>query len=324
MFRSISIVCLISACGPSPAATVDARPDASTIPTHADGTFALTSQLDLASIPPPAQAILDEVASATDDPDDPAKYLVDRVVAALPDGPVKAIAAGVAPYVAPYIEAELAHLAPKLAPGLRAIAQNLAAIAHHVITAETATIARDGTAMRTLVAVQFGSATISLRDEGLADATAVTRVELDRDRLAIAGHRIALPYGRLLRLGLDRAVLPAVDLNATNLADVLRDLVDCHQLGIVFADHAGIGWPALYETACAAALSTVATDIYARFAAIDGAPFELVMTGAATAIDVDGNGSMDAIAAGTWTGSTAYAATTAPLGAASFTGATTR
>jgi hypothetical protein len=324
MFRSIimlvcfGIGCAAGGCGPAPTATVDARPDASRIPTSAAGTFAVTSQLDLASIPPPAQAILDELAAATDGPDDPGRYLVDRIVAAMPDGVWKTIAAGLAPYIAPYVQAELTHLAPKLAPGLRAIVQDLGAIARHITTAETFTIARDDITTRTIAGVQLGSAAISLRDEGLADASAVTRTALVRDELAIAEHRIALPYGRMLRIGLDRAVLPKIDVAASNLADVLRDLVDCHALGIVFAEHVG-GWPGLYETACAAGMTTIANDIYARLAAIDATPFTLTMTGAATAIDLDGNGSLDAIAAGTWTGGTAYGA----LGAASFTGATT-
>jgi hypothetical protein len=316
-------VAALVACGPAPAAAPDARPDASSIPTSVEGTFAVTSQLGFTTVP--AQALLDQLAAATDDPDDPGRFLVDRLVAAIPDGPWHALAVGLAPYVAPYVQAELAHVAPKLASGLRALAQNLGTVAHHATTTETWRIARDGTTTRAITAVQLGTtgSAIVLAEVGLPDGSAVTRIALDRDQLAIAGHRVALPYGKLLRLALDRTVVPGIDLSASNLADLFRDLVDCHGLGALFAAKAGIGWPGLYETACSAAMTQISTEVYDDLAAIDARPFELVLTGSATAIDVDGNGSTDALAAGTWTGSTIYGAS-AQLGASSFAGTVVR
>src|SRR2546427_470883 len=118
-------VSLAFACGPTPAAIADAVADASMIPRTPEGTFNITGYLDLATLPPPAEAILAELDAATDGPDDPARFLVDRVVAGLPDGPWKALAAGLAPFIAPYLQAELAAVAPRFASGVRSIAAGL-------------------------------------------------------------------------------------------------------------------------------------------------------------------------------------------------------
>ena len=312
---------LAVACGPAPAAAPDAYPDASTIPRTPEGMFAITSQLDLATIPPPAEAILADLAAATDGPDDPARYLIDRVVAGMPDGTWKAIAAGVAPFVAPYLAAELAEVAPRFAPGVRSLAAGLGSIAHHVGTVETLAIAHDGGAVRTIESLQLGAATVGLRDVGLPDAVAVTRAGLDpRGTLAIGSHTVALSYGRMLRLGLDRAVIPSVDPPASDLARALSDLVDCDRLGAVFAEHAGLGWPELYAAACTAGLTAVADELYGRLAAIDAVPFEVSFTGVAQGVDRDGDGTMDAITGGAWTGATTYGPAAGPLGAAPFEG----
>ncbi len=313
--RTIMFAVLATACGQSAAI-----PDASSVPRSPQGAFAVRGQLDLVSIPPPAQAILDELLDATDGPDDPARYLVDRLLAGLPDGTWKTIAEDAVAIVVPYVADRIDAIAPRFATGIRALAQGLGAAARQVGTAETLAIAIDGTTTRTISGLQLGTATIDLDAEGLGDAIAVTRTDLaPTGQLTIESHRVLLPYGRILRLGLDRGVIPNVDLDATDLSGALRDLVDCAQLGAIVAAHVP-GSASLYEAACDAGLSALANDVYDRFTAIDAAPFELDVTGSATAIDLDGDGTMDLISAGSWIGTTGYAGVSGQLGAATFDG----
>jgi hypothetical protein len=313
----------VSMCGACASAEV-AAPDAgvvSSVPTSIAGTYAITGTLDLATLPEPATELLGVLAAATDAPDDPAAFLVDRMVAALPEGRWKAIASGLAPFVAPYIEQAIDRIAPRFAPGVHALATGLGALAHHVTTIERLTIANDGITTRALIGVQLANTPVDFAAGGAADQLAITRTAIDgAGTLAIATHRLAVPYGELLRLGLDRAVIPSLDLGASNLADALRDLVDCRQLGIEFAEHAGFGSPVLYETACAAGLTTIASEVYERLAAIDVAPFELYVSGTATGVDINHDGRMDVIRDGVWAGSTTYAGTKGALGQATFTG----
>jgi hypothetical protein len=317
--RTIMLAVLVTACGPS-AATPDAAPDASSVPRSPEGTFAVSGQLDLVAIPPPAQAILDELTDATDGPDDPARYLVDRLIAGLPAGTVQTIALGAADLVVPYVSAEIDVIAPRFATGIQALAAGLGDVARHVGTVETFAIATDGTTARTITGLQLGTAMIDFAEEGMADVVADTRTDLaSTGELEIEAHRVTLPYGRMLRLGLDRGVIPNVDLDATELSGALRDLVDCAQLGAVIAAHVP-GSADLYEAACDAGLSALASDVYDRFTAIDASPFELDVTGTATAIDLDGDGTMDLVSAGTWIGGTLYASVSGQLGTATFEG----
>jgi hypothetical protein len=314
------VIAFLAACGPNQAAP-DANPDASMIPKSPEGAFAVTGQLDLVVLPPPAEAILDELRAATDGPDDPARYLVDRVIAGLPDGQVKAIATGLAPFIAPYVEQKLDELAPHFAPGLRQLATGLGTVAHHFGTVETMDIGANGATQRTILGFAVGAATIGLRSEGEADVVASTTCKLDRNGdLAFGEHRITLAYGKLLRLGFDRAVIPSVDPDTTDLSRALADLVDCKQLGALFAERVGLGGAGIFEVACVGGMSSLALEVYDRMAEIDRTPFELDMRGTANAIDHDSDGTMDVITGGTWTGTTRYGSTTGSLGPAPFEG----
>ncbi|MEO8549951.1 MAG: hypothetical protein ABI678_08250 [Kofleriaceae bacterium] len=318
----MSFIVILAACASAEvSAPGDAAPPVSTVPTALAGTYDLAGTLDLQTLPAPAVELLDALGAATDQPDDPARYLVDRMVAALPAGTLKAVATGLAPYIAPYIQVEIDRLAPRFAPGIRQLASGLATIGHHMTPIERMIIARDGLATRALIGLQFGPTPCDLAANGAPDALAIARVAIDGEgKLALAGHKMQLPYGEMLRLGLDRAVIPSIDLSAGDLADALRDLVDCHALGATFSEHAGLGSPALYETACVAAMTGLASDVYRKIAAIDDAAFVLDVSGTAVGVDLDGDGAMDEVRSGAWTGTATYAGTRGPLGVATFTG----
>src|SRR5439155_2975448 len=87
-------IAVIAGCGPPPAPPPDAAPP-STIPTSPAGEFAVTSRFDI-RVPAAAAPLLATLTAATDGPDDPARYVVDRMVATLPDGPIRALAERVA------------------------------------------------------------------------------------------------------------------------------------------------------------------------------------------------------------------------------------
>lgn len=312
---------LVASCGPSSSA-----PDAptSTVPTSPAGRFAIISTFDIA-IPPAAGPVIDGLTAATDGPDDPTRYLLDRMIATLSDGAVKTIATAAAPYVAAYLNSRLADVAPGFVTGIDTIAGGLSRIAGRFSTIETLVIDSDGAAIRTITGARFDGAaapvTVSFADAGLADITVGTHVALDpTGRVVIGDHAYGVPYGAMLRLGLDRAVIPGVEPAALDLATALGLLVDCERLGALVADRIGLGAPALYSTACRAAMTAAASELYARIAAIDSTPLALEVTGAAEGVDLDGDGTMDALRTGTWTGSLQTGSTREPIAAASFTG----
>ncbi len=290
-------------------------PDASEVPRSPAGIFRVASVFDLAAPPAAAQPLFAALADATDDPDDPGRYLVEREIAALP-ADAQPIARALEPLLAACVQAELAHVAPKLVPAIDAMAEGLAHYAHHVETRELWRIELDGSATRVVTGFAFGGTYVPFDAVGLPDVALATHATLDGDQLAIAEHAQPLRYGTLLRLALDRAVIPSIDAKASDLARVLRDLVDCDQLGAEFASTLGFGSSSLYAAACDVALVEAADDFYAQLISIDQSPVVLELAGSARALDTDFDGNMDVIQAGQWTGTFDRG----PLGDAGFAG----
>ena len=241
-------------------AAADAPPDravdaaVSTIPRDPAGTFAVTTTLDV-PVSPAVRPVLDFAREATDGADDPMRYIVDRLVEALPEGTPKTYVRFVAPAVAAYLDERLAEVAPRFAPGVRAIAEGLARVATHVELAETLIVDSAGGATRSVRGARFdvapASPVLAFATHGMADVTGATRVTLDRHgTTTIDRHVITLPYGALVRLGLDRAVIPAVEPRARDLAGALAALVDCPHLGELISAQLGVGSAELYGTAC--------------------------------------------------------------------------
>jgi hypothetical protein len=321
---SFALVGWIACGGPPPA------PDAAplTVPTSPAGTFAVISTFDL-RLPAAAQPAMAALTAATDGPDDPSRYVIDRMIDGLPDGSVKTVARTLAPYVAAYVNARLVEIAPRFVAGLGGIATGLSRIATHLGTVERLQIDPGGTGVRTIHAVRFevgGAVTVvHLADAGLADISAAVRAVLDATgQVAISEHAHGLPYGAILRLGLDRAVVPSVQPGAHDLAEALGALFDCTRLGALVAERVGLGSAALYSGACQTAMTAIASDVDARLAAIDQIALGIEVAGTVHGVDHDGDGAIDELTGGRWTGAVYTGQIRELIDAASFSGAAAR
>lgn len=293
-------------------------PDAAPPPLVLTGRYAITSELTLAAPPDAAARALAELAAITDDPADPSRFLIDLMIERLPLGPTRSVATLVAPYVAAFVNDRIATIAPTFVAGVHALGAGLDRVAHGFGTIEELRIDVDGRAHRTLEGLRFGAVEIPFAPLGLPSTASTTSAAVAGDRLTIAEHAVGVAYGQVLRLGLDHAVIPGIVPGVADLGGALRALVDCPHLGGLVANRVGIGSPALYAEACTLALASLAQRIYGRLPPFDAPTTPLVVVGTARAVDRDGDGVMDAIDAGTWTGTFAQA----PLGRATFAGTT--
>jgi len=297
-FASACCLALVACSTPSRAA-----PDAPTtdIPRSAAGIFRVTSSIELAQVPAQARALLAELASATDDADDPGRYLVDRMIDAMQDTTAKALARELEPVLAGLVQAEISDIAPKLAPGLTAIARELERDARQWQTHELWRIQLGGAVDRVVTGIRVGDTDLAFAETQLPDATAASTVALaSSGALDISNHQLAWSYGAVLRLALDRAVLPKIVPGSHDLAQALTALVDCRRLGTRMAAAIGFGPDALYTAACAIALTEAAQRFYTRLPA-GAVPLQL--SGHARGVDRDADGNMDEITGGTWSGS---------------------
>jgi hypothetical protein len=293
MLKALILACLVSAC-----ATAESHPpDAGPLPIDPAGTYAVRSSLHLAlPLPGPADALAEKLRAA----EDPSHYLVDRMIAALPDGTSKSIAQSLAPFVSAYLDTRIDVIAPRFRPGIRQVSAQLGELTQQLETIETLSIGESYSAVRTVVGLSVGKTDAMLSTGGIPEPAIATKISFNRGALGFDEHRLVLPYGRLVRLALDRGIIPGIDPGAYDLSTLLRDLVDCPHLGQAFADALGVGPAALYEQACVVAMTTAATDLYSDVD--ETVTAELVSKGSARGVDLDGDGHMDGITSGIWTG----------------------
>jgi hypothetical protein len=296
----------------------------------AAGTYRLQSKLDLASsVPGTAGEVVSKIIEITDDPDDPTLWVLDQALAAMPSGYLKSALQSVKPYVAGYLNDRILDLAPDFVPVAFQLAHEFGQMAKGFGLNETLEVSGAPGAYTSNVTVVGAHFTIdgvesdhAFADHGGSDVTAGSAgVTLDAGKLGIGEHRFELSYGKLLRMGLDAAIVPMLEPGATNLNELFASKVSCQLIGQAIAAAVGLGGSSTYASACTAGLNRGASYIYSKIATIDGVALGFGLTGAARAIDKDRDGSVDTINTGAWTGTVSYGSTPAPLAAATFFGA---
>jgi hypothetical protein len=297
------------------------------VPLVAKGTYKLASTYDIATnMPGTAGAVINGFIDATDSPDDPTHYILDKLIGALPDGTFKSVLKGSEPFVAGYLNDRLLDVAPDFVTNILDFGDKFGQIAKKFGTIDTLVIADGGVAVHTVSGVHFvvdqEELDFMFKDYGLKDVS-VANVQTTLDptgKLTIAAHKVPLSYGAMLRLGVDNVIIPLVDPSAVTLGDVLHDWVNCQAVGQDVYDAIGIGSPSTFESACNSGLSAAGTEIYHLIDGIDASALEFDETGVAKAIDKTGDKNADELQTGKWTGNLVYAGTPAPLATATFTG----
>jgi hypothetical protein len=299
-------------------------------PLDAAGTYRLQSKLDLAgSVPGTAGEVVGKIIEITDDPDDPTLWVLDQALAAMPSGYLKTALQSAKPYVAGYLNDRVLDLAPDFVAVAIQLANDFGQMAKGFGLSETLEVSGAPGAYTSQVTVVGARFTIdgaerehAFADHGGADVAAgAAGVTLDAGKLGIGEHAFALSYGKLLRLGLDAAIIPMLEPGAANLNELFTSKVNCQLIGQAIAAAVGLGGASTYAAACTAGMNRGASYIYGKLAAVDGVAIELGLTGTARAIDKDRDGRVDTLATGAWTGTVRFGGTPAPLAGATFFGA---
>jgi hypothetical protein len=297
----------------------------------ATGTYAVHSTFDLATnMPGTAGAVVNTVIAATDDPDDPTRWIVDQIIAELPDGALKtALNTGKA-LVIGLINEKIKDVTPDFVDTMVLVGNDFGDLAKHFGLDETLALTKSGngyTAVHTVVGIHYKldnqEGDFAFANYHLANVV-VDRVGVTMDptgQITIAAHGVPLAYGQVLRLGLDAAIIPLIDPTAHSLNDLLAHKIDCAQVGTAVADALGLGFAAgTLKSACVTGLTAGANFVYAKIAAIDGNALQFSLSGTARGVDKTNDGKIDTIQTGSWSGTLAYGTTPTPLVPATFTG----
>ncbi|HEX5060521.1 MAG TPA: hypothetical protein VFV99_14235 [Kofleriaceae bacterium] len=296
----------------------------------ATGTYRLNSTFDIATnMPGSSGSFVNGLIAATDDPDDPMSWLLDQMLDQMPSGTLKSILQGAKPIVAGYLNDQLTQLAPDLVGTILELGHHMEDMTKHFGVNEKLVIAgADQTLLATLTAdgvrftVDANQIDVAFADYNVDDVVAsgvLIQIE-NESKMLIGEHALPLPYGKIVRMGLDTAIIPTIDPNAHNLADLLGDVVDCTSVGQGIADALDFGSASFWTSACTAGLNGAANLVYDQIAAKDSL-LTFHLTGNARVSDGNGDHKLDKIQFGTWAGTLSYDATdTALVQPASFDG----
>lgn len=300
----------------------------------ATGKYSMQSTFDLSTnMPGTVGVVVNDFINATSGPNQPTQWILDQIIAKLPGGTVKSLLQGAEPFVAGYLNNQLLNFAPSFVTTVVQVGNDFGDMAKHFGLNETLDVAKaaqDYSSVHTAIGVHFKVENIE-NDYVFADyqvpnvVASGVGVTLDSSgKLSIASHKLPLSYGKVLRIGLDAAIIPLVDANATDLGTLLTDLVDCATVGQYIDDaiyqqfgfSVGAG---TWQAACTAGLQFGAQQIYNQIDKIDASALEFDVSGTARATGTGGK--VNTLQTGKWSGMLSYSGTPAPLSTATFTGA---
>ncbi|HEV7554645.1 MAG TPA: hypothetical protein VGO00_04265, partial [Kofleriaceae bacterium] len=311
----------------------DVPPPPPPTPLDPTGTFRLQNTFDIASnMPGTVGDVLNAIIDMTDGPNDPSDWLLTQIINQLGSGPLQTALQAAEPTIAGILNQELVTIAPDFVNTMKEVGQDFGAIAKHfglnskLAVSKTATDTAF-TAVHTFDGAHFKVETID-KDYNFSDYMVpnivVNNLTIGIDlqnNFSVSEHTVPVPYGAVLRIGLDAAIIPLIDSNATNLDQLMEDKIDCVAVGQAIADALGFGSATTYEVACHAGLQYGATFIYQEIAKIDDSVLSFDMKGAAKAGDTNNDHVVDKLSTGTWSGTLSYAGSTpAPLSTATFVG----
>ena len=299
-------------------------------PLDVSGKYQIQSQFDIASnMPGKVGAVVNTFIDMTDEPEDPTKWVVDQIIAKMPSGTLKNLLQGAEPFVVGYLNDRLLDIAPDFVSTAVQVGNDFGDMAKHFGVNETYDIVKSGNgymAVDTAIGAHFKldnlEQDVNFSDYQVADIV-VNNVGVQMDtigKLTIAEHKLPLSYGKVLRIGLDAVIIPAIDPTASNLGDLLAHKVDCQKVGQAIADAIGFGGASTFTSACNGGLQAGAQLVYSKINDIDGSALEFGLTGVAKGVDTNHDSKVDRIQTGAWSGTLSYAGTAAPLSTATFIG----
>jgi hypothetical protein len=282
----------------------------------AQGTYRVNSTFDIATnMPGTAGSVLNGIIAATDDADDPMSWLLDQMLAQMDDGTLKDILVAAKPFVAGYLNDRLHDLAPDLVDTLVDVGQRMEDMTKHfglnekleVSSVDQVYIARvtaDGvrfTINGTSTDLDFFSHDI---DNVVANDVLIT-YDKPGSRLGIGDHTLPLPYGKIVRVGLDFAIIPAIDPTAHNLAELLDHLINCQAVGSNIATALGFGSASFWGAACHSGVTAGANVLYDQLAD-QNSKLSLKLVGSSRAADTNNDYKLDKLVFGNWQGTMKY------------------
>jgi hypothetical protein len=283
----------------------------------ATGAFQLESEFDIADgIPGPVGAVINAVLDMTDDPNDPATWVIDQLLTQINNDTITNAIAGLRPGLDVILHDALVRNTPEFVEKIINVGDDLEQVARHFGSLSTFTVGRDPD-LGLVASHGFDAFRFSV--EGVDHEYTMSELELEdsktqgikvslrgTSKLGIAEHQLPVHYGHMIAFVLDHAIIPAIDPSAHNLGELLPKIIDCAAVGQVLSTQIGVGPPVLYEIACNTGLAVGGALIEKQLESVE-AQAQLTIAGDAKPKD-GGDGKIHRLDFGQWEGQLAFPA----------------
>lgn len=292
------------------------------------GSYRVTSEFDLASgLPGTAGEVINTFIDMTDDPYDPATWVLDQI-SQNASGTVRDLIEGARPALDAILNEVLLQTAPDIVGDLVEVGDAFGQIARKFGTGSELRITETNDVDNALLAehiltelrftVDGETYPYPLVDMGIQEVTARAPFSYNATRFTIGDHEFPISYGTVLMVALEQIVIPLVDPNAYDLESLLLGYIDCYAIGEAAADYIGLGSADFYAGACELGIEAGASWVEDRIRSLDGSAMVLGIHGGARWIDSNDDYRVDVLQGGTWEGQMSYAGNPAPLGESTF------
>jgi hypothetical protein len=295
------------------------------------GTYRVTSEFDLASgLPGTAGTVINEFIEMTDDPYDPATYVLDKIRASITNGTVQDFLDDARPALDAILNEVLLQATPDVVAKLVEMGDAFGQIAHKFGTTSELTVTSTNDVDTGLAAAHVLTGLVftidgesfpyALADMGLENVSTPAPFSYNAQRFTIGDHAFPLSYGTILMVALEQIIIPLLDDSAHDLRSLLASYIDCAAVGAAIADYIGFGSDGLYEGACDLGLDAASGFVEEKILSLDSSAMQLGIHGSAKWIDSNHDWKVDVLQGGAWEGQMTYGTAPAPLGPSTFRG----
>lgn len=287
--------------------------------TKLSGTFEMESQIEVTGDFEGSGLAtgLNAIEDISDDPMDPAEYLVDKIVDEVASGNVIVQTLAMVAKIALYEE-----LGDLLSPDkdnilnkTKQLVQNISSIARRFKLNSTmySTVAQDATQLME-VEHKLESITWTLNGKTFTytfaqlgqvtpEASAIKLTPTaNPGRVTVDSHQFNFQFGAVVLAAVNALAVPLVDSKATNLEEFLNNLVDCAAIGKKINEGIKFGGDAIYTMACGVVMKGLASYVENQITGMDADEASLWVGGEMTLTDTTHDGFHNQITDGFWQG----------------------
>lgn len=296
-------------------------------PLDPTGTYSMDNEFDIVSgLPGAAGDIINAFIEMTDDPYDPATYILDFLADEIGSGFIEDLLDAMRPALDGILNDLILSYSPDFITKILDIGDKLGQVTRNFGLSSTlkvevvggiegddlgATHTITGVVLK-IDGVDYNYTMSELSMTNIVVTQVGFRMESE-NKVYIDEHSFPLSYGNVIMVALNEIIIPLVDPFASNLEELLSNLVDCYAVGLEVADFIGFGSPGLYEGACEIGIAAAASELENQIRAIDDEALILTIHGDAKPQDTNTDRKVDVLLNGHWEGTISYAGTPADL-----------